>query len=588
MKYLFTFIVWLLPVLYSCRSTSHDSKAESQSSSLSGSLLAELSPERLGLDIAAYFNQASGKIAGAVIKYFYDQPSLIQNAGLDFHADLALATDDGISLQISYYLPDEYDKGAKFPAVIFVNPWGSSANANQLSRLPQRLVKRGYIVLLLSARGFGKSGGQAAFGAERDQKDVTLAIDWLLAHTKTDVANIGITGISYGGGVGLMSLLHDPRLKTIVGMNTWVDMLDGGFYAGGGVNERAGRFLISFGRLMHCRIDQAVTMRQKMLDPAQKPQVAAWGRERSATYFLDAYNQRGAPIFFIHTYTDSFFKGNANLAFYNAYTGPKKVSFYLGVHGTNMMFEGYSSQGSSEEAAEWFDYWLKGVRDKDIQLGAVHFAIRNQKPAGNSAPAERQAAYFPDWSDEKFSHQTYYLGHQNGSFSLSTAPKAAPGTVALTTEPKLAMFGGDEDGDLIMEGLFGWPVVQDLSALNRSHAAVYFSDPLAATRIRSISRLHLAIRSSSPNPQLIAYLFDQAQQGKAQLITQGSVEVTAFTSGQAMADIEFTAIAYNLSAGHRIALVIDTRDWDFYAPPGQNNDFTILEGSSSTLSLGVE
>ena len=141
-----------------------------------------------------------------------------------------------------------------------------------------------------------------------------------------------------------------------------------------------------------------------------------------------------------------------------------------------------------------------------------------------------------------------------------------------------------------MEGLFGWPVLQNLRDLTPSHTAVYYSRPLGATKIRSISRLQLAIQSNSRNPQMIAYLFDQPPSGKAQLITQGSVEASSFQGDKALVDLEFTAIAYDLAEGHRIALVVDTLDWDFYTPPGQNNSFTILEGTAqpSILRLGFE
>jgi putative CocE/NonD family hydrolase len=542
-------------------------------------------------DLQHLWNKTSREMMRELIKFFYDRPGVLQNLGVELHADEFIDTHDGSKLQISYYLPKDYQEKERHPTVIIVNPWGSSANANQMSRLPQRLVKEGYIVLLLTARGFGMSQGEAAFANETDQKDVSTTLDWLEAHLKTDRSNIGIVGISYGGGIGLMALAHDERLKTAVGMNAWSDLGEGGFLAGGGVNERASRFLVDFGDLMQCRINEAKNFQKKLVDPTQREAVIDWGNVRSPYHVMDKYHQRNAPILFVHTYNDTFFKPNSILEFYKAYQGPKKVSFYLGVHGTNFMFEGYARQGAGDEVIRWFDYWLRGKESRDVHVGAVQFAIRNKKLSRfGSSNSAREAAVYPGWQDQNFNKKVFYLSRAMGEGQLAGESPPVSTSVDLKTALRPSLFKGDEDRDLMLEGFLGWPVVHDLKRLDRKFTALYFSEPLRATKIRSISQLKLALLAPGPAPQVAAYLFAQPPRGKARLITQGAVTVSRSLPGVVTADLDFQAIAYDLEEGERLALVIDTHDFDFYFPPQQNNDLTVLEGGAagSKLILSTE
>ena len=545
-------------------------------------------PAKIGLDLRIFWQMFSSTVSREAIKLFYDQPNVLENIGLDLHTNQFILADDGVKLQISYYLPKNYTASALYPAVILINPWGSSSNANQLSRLPQNLAQQGYIVLLLTARGFGLSGGQAAFANERDAKDVTTAIDWLLANTATDVRNIGICGISYGGGVSLASIVRDQRLKTAVGLNVWVDFTEGGFYSDGGINYRAGKFLVDFGKLMQCRFDDGIQLQQDILIPSKKASIIEWARERSVVNYLADLNRRQVPLLFLHTYNDSFFKTRAIIDFMQKYQGPSKLSMYLGVHGTNMMFEGFANQGLGAEAIEWFNYWLKSDRSQDPHLNRVGFAIRNQKATSGSL-ASRQHAFYTLSELAQMPTDRYLLSAIGESLVLKNATNPPQGSRKLKTAKAPSLFHQDEDTRLILEGLLGLPVTQDLSQLSPETTAVYLSDPaLNETMIRGESILDLSLISASSNPQLTAYLFDQPEEGPASLITQGSLQINKSAEAFSVdARVRLTPVAYDLKANHKLALVIDTKDWDFYAPTDQNNDVTIVHDALRPSQLTV-
>ena len=89
------------------------------------------------------------------------------------------------------------------PAIVFVNSWGLN-DAEYLAQATA-FARAGYTVLSYTTRGFWGSGGQIDTAGPQDIADVSAVIDWLLAHTTADPAHIGVAGVSYGAGIGLIA-----------------------------------------------------------------------------------------------------------------------------------------------------------------------------------------------------------------------------------------------------------------------------------------------------------------------------------------------------------------------------------------------
>ena len=197
---------------------------------------------------------------------------------------------------------------------------------------------------------------------------------------------------------------------------------------------------------------------------------------------------------------------------------------------------------------------------------------------------------YEDVVDTSFPKRAFYLQKKNDSKLLSENPGAQVSETDLKAASEPSLFDGDQDTKLILEGLFAWPVKENIERLDSKHTAVYYSEAMASTKIRSISTLDISLRAKGRKPQVMAYLFDQPKKGSAQLITQGSLTVVDFKDDIGFGKLQFHGIAYDLPEGHRLALVIDTKDWDFLALPEQDNNYSILEGGeyASKLNLSVE
>jgi predicted acyl esterase len=106
--------------------------------------------------------------------------------------------------------------------------------------------------------------------------------------------------------------------------------------------------------------------------------------------------------------------------------------------------------------------------------------------------------------------------------------------------------------------LTGIPPMLWLPTVNRLNGAVWTSDPLdGGAAIRGRPKLHLSVNSSQPQGTIVAYLYDTDWAGTGKLITHAPATWLEPTS---TIDLAFEPQAYDVPAGHRLALVIDTAD----------------------------
>jgi len=87
---------------------------------------------------------------------------------------------------------------------------------------------------------------------------------------------------------------------------------------------------------------------------------------------------------------------------------------------------------------------------------------------------------------------------------------------------------------------------------------VWTSDAIdSGAAIRGRPKLHLSVTSSQPRGTIVAYLYDTDWTGTGRLIAHAP---TTWLEPTNTIDLAFEPIAYDVPAGHRLALVIDTED----------------------------
>ncbi len=124
------------------------------------------------------------------------------------YTEVAVRTADGVTLS-GWYVPST--NGA---AVVLRH--GAGSTRSDVLAHGVVLAREGYGVLMLDARGHGRSGGRAMdFGWFGDQ-DVRAGVDFVLAQPDVADGRVGVVGLSMGGEEAIGAAAGDDRIRAVV------------------------------------------------------------------------------------------------------------------------------------------------------------------------------------------------------------------------------------------------------------------------------------------------------------------------------------------------------------------------------------
>lgn len=493
---------------------------------------------------------------------------------------ITITSHDGVKLAANLFLPKRSYEGQKFPGIVMIGSWGAPGRMEYLGQ-QQRLAKDGYIVASYTARGFYLSEGLVDVAAPADVRDVSAALDWLQANTPVDPQNMAASGISYGAGLSLIALAQDARLKTAVALSGWATLTDE-LYAAGSPNRTWSGVLNFLGDTTG-RPDPEVgryiqTLNNPDATPAEIAAIMSWAQPRSPSSYVAAINRRNAPVFISKNYQDDMFTPNSSMALFSALTVPKKLLLNSGIHtsaeilGALLGINNYPY----DQAHRWFNRWLKGEQN----------GIEHEPKLSMQVKFGGQREVLSNWPAPELRSQTLYLSPR-GALRFDWSCFCAKGDKGGLSPVQNQTRAGDTiynfSDSTASSGLLpilsttaetiGIPVVNSLLTVGLS-TGVRYEGPLlsAPQKIRGIPKLNLRLTPSQTRAQVVAYLYDVDLLGTGVLITHGSRSLHWATPGQTIDfPIDFSAIAYDVPAGHHLGVVLDTAD-SLYAPavhPGE-------------------
>ncbi|MFC5818622.1 alpha/beta hydrolase [Nonomuraea harbinensis] len=127
-------------------------------------------------------------------------------------------------LRLTGVLVTPRDRAGAMPALIASHGWSGAVNFRVLP-LAGRLARRGYAVLALDHRGFGRSEGARLRCDPCEQvRDVSNAATYLAGRPEIDGSALGVIGASFGGAIAVAAAAADERLRACVAL---VPLADG-------------------------------------------------------------------------------------------------------------------------------------------------------------------------------------------------------------------------------------------------------------------------------------------------------------------------------------------------------------------------
>ncbi|MEU1513527.1 alpha/beta fold hydrolase [Streptomyces sp. NPDC005811] len=488
-------------------------------------------PHRRALRTTAVGAVSASLVAGGVLGL---APAAQAATGAIRHVDIA--GDGGTVLKANVITPAGADGTRRYPLIVLPTSWGFPQV--QYLAQAQKLADDGYVVLSYNVRGFWQSGGEIDVAGPRDVADASRVVDWALAHTPADARHIGMAGVSYGAGISLLAAAHDPRVKAVASLSGWGDLIDS-IYSGRTQHLQAAAVLDTVGTVTGRQSAESREIFSAFYDSdlTKEQEIVAWGRKRSPASYLDRLDKNGTAVLMAGAWGDTIFPPNQSIAFYERLTGPKRLELRPGDHATAELPGLFGVPNDVwTDTRRWMDHYLKGVDN----------GIDREQPVQLTSRSTDGYEGYPDWK----------------SVGATREKIALAGTTTIHTNVDSGADGGTVFLSSILDQVARVPPVASIPLLPRYWAAVWQSQKYAtAQQVRGTARLHTTLTPTEESGTLVAHLYDVGPLGLGKLVSHAPYTFHGRTPGKPFGlDLELFSTAYDVPAGHRLALVVDTVD----------------------------
>jgi ABC-2 type transport system ATP-binding protein len=481
------------------------------------------------------------------------------------------AGDTHVAIDATLYIPSGADAGHPAPAIIGAHGFGQDKHA--LAGEAAFLARRGYVVLLYSARGFGNSTGKIGLDSpDYEVKDVRQLVDWLGARpeVRRDAAGplVGMFGESYGGGMALMAAAYDPRIRVIVPIVTWNSLVrsflpndvspsapqPGVFkqawasvFLGGASLASLQGDLPASPSPCPAFVDAVCAAYVATAEAGQAPPEAL--AIMAASSPSSVISRIKVPTLLVQGESDTLFdlsEAAASRAAIAANGAPVKTVWIPGGHSAlPALNAGSTGQRIESLAGAWFDRWLKA--DASVSTGpafewydaATKHYVAGATVGTGGTPASRTLFLS---SDGRLTDQ-----------ASSARPGVLPFLNPAGGQP--AALSQDPTG-----GFFSGLPPLDIPGQNAS----FETAPLTRA-VQVVGSPHLRLRLSSSTSELVAFVKVEDIATDATVTLPGglvgAIRLTGLTPGvPADVDVTLPAVAHLFGAGDRIRLVLAATD----------------------------
>jgi len=280
-----------------------------------------------------------------------------------------------------------------------------------VDRLPplRILIKHGYVIVVVDARGTGASFGFEDKGPNTIQEaQHTYEItEWIASQEWCD-GNIGMFGHSYSGNVQFLAAAQGPpHLKAVFPSGATFDLYEI-IYSGGVFSENFARVISDALHYWDIETDaipvdsdsdgsllkEAMLEREKRVDPFAffKEQPYRDSRYKDYSFWLE-----GNPLVYLSACNDSRIPVYQWIG-WKDFLIRDAFQWYVNLKGPQKMSIGWWShdiRSSHEllgiEQLRWFDYWLKGIDNGIMDEPPIHYTCMDD----TDTTAWRQAKIWP-------------------------------------------------------------------------------------------------------------------------------------------------------------------------------------------------
>ncbi|HCT79454.1 MAG TPA: acyl esterase [Micromonosporaceae bacterium] len=474
-----------------------------------------------------------------------------------------IAVGGGVVLKANVIEPTS---AGRHPAIVFPSSWG----LNDLEYLAQarKLAEGGYTVLSYTPRGWWASGGEIDTAGPLDMADVSRVLDWLGPNTTADLTRIGMSGVSYGGGISLLASGHDSRVKAVASLSGWTDLV-ASLYGSDTRRLQSSALLGGAAQLLGHPSAELNSTLADFYAYRNIEGVKNFARIRSAATYLGAINANRPAILMANGYGDSIFPPNQLVDFYGALAGPKRLELAPGDHAIPELtgLIGLDNRVWTS-VRRWFDRYLMGIGN----------GIDTERPIVLRSLTGGPTESFSAWPTATTRMGLGEVNFWTGTGALGGTPTSGWSRSA-EINPDTVAHGGVILLSNGLQALTGPLATAWLPAVSRINAGVWVASSDAALGLRGAPTMHLRIRPEKSDGTLVAYLYDMDWAGNGRLITHAPYSWRTGAGVTRDIDLRLPAVSWDVPAGHKLALVVDGHD-GFYLDDNDAFDTVVFSGPS--------
>ncbi len=464
----------------------------------------------------------------------------------------------------------------RYPLVVLPATFGGELI--NVSALALRLAQRGYVTVYYLERGYGASTGQLDAAGPKDVADVRDVLTWMLANTPADPSRVGLMGLSYSAGIALEVAAVDSRVKAVAEVAGWADLART-LYPNSTPATVTRQSLYALATVVG---RPSPEVRQNFLDAINNVNLEgnlAFAAVRSPLTYVTSLAARRVPILMMHEMNETIFPIDQTVDFFTAYPGPKRLDLFPGDHGSQEIQGPLGNGGPGwDDGVRWMDAYVAGYDRSITTEPAVKVSPRS--PDGPHA-LESWLSVAPTRT------QRVYLATTPHLFGSTRTLQATPGRGSQTVREGVNWLIHTMAPlyTYQLEVATGHPPTVPLPLVDQSVSAIWQTAPLTAPlALRGELGVHLSVTPSAAVGTLVVHTLDVDAFGlNGYLVAHQPVTFTG-TPGRAQSvDLTLPYNAYDLPAGHRLAVVVTTSDPSYTSanPRGA----TLVIGSSSWVDL---
>ena len=499
------------------------------------------------------------------------------------HPDVGIVMPDGCRLSARIWMPEDAE-ARPVPAILEYLPYRKRDGTCARDALTHPwFAARGYACVRVDMRGSGDSQGLLFDEyAEQEQRDALAVIEWIAAQPWCSGA-VGMMGISWGGFNALqVAALRPPALKAIVTLCSTVDRYADDIHYKGGclLNENLG-----WGATM-------LSYQSRPPDPALRDDWRAMWMERlkNLSFFAadwlshptrDAYWKHGsvcedysaieAATLAVGGWGDAY--KNAVEVLVENLSCPAKGIVGPWVHKYPHFAVPEPRIGFLQVALDWWDRWLKGMRNGAEDWPAMRQYLLHSEPPRTSY--ELRAGEWIEGGADTTTQLHLGRGTLDATKQDIDVTVAAPASCggasgeycAIWLGPELP---GDQRTDDAFSACFDMVIEEEVRIVGRP-------------------RVRLRLISDRPQAQIAVRLCEVAPGGASSRITWGVLNLShrdgherpePLAPGEPFdVTLDLDAIAYAVPAGHRLRLAVSSAYWPMVWPSPEPATFRLLSGT---------